>query len=89
MISRARRLDMPVNDAGMMQEFLVEETSLDDWGRNLRVNLTAPFLMIRAALPHLRPARGSIVNIGSTEEIGSNPKHAAYGDCARNRAMWR
>lgn len=84
-ISRAGRLDVLVNNAGMMQEFLVEETSLDDWERNLRVNLTAPFLMIRAALPHLRPARGAIVNIGSTEGIGSNPKHAAY--CASKAGL--
>ncbi|MDR0809287.1 MAG: SDR family oxidoreductase [Gemmobacter sp.] len=82
-IGRAGRLDVLVNNAGMMQELLVEETGLDDWERNLRVNLTAPFLMIKAALPHLRAVRGSIVNIGSTEGIGPNPKHAA---CCASKA---
>ena len=37
------------------------------------MNLTVPFLLIKAALPHLRKVRGSIVNIGSIEALGSNP----------------
>src|SRR5262249_53549928 len=49
-IERAGRLDVLVNNAGMMQEATVEDMSLEDWQRNLTVNLTAPFLMIRAAL---------------------------------------
>ena len=40
----------------MMREAPVGETSLDDWEQTLRVNLTAPFLLIRAALPLLRAA---------------------------------
>ncbi len=70
LIERAGQLDVLVNNAGMMQEVAVEEMSLEDWQRNLTVNLTAPFLMTKAALPHLRATRGSIVNVGSTEGIG-------------------
>jgi meso-butanediol dehydrogenase / (S,S)-butanediol dehydrogenase / diacetyl reductase len=77
-VDRAGKLDVLVNNAGMMQEAMVEAMSLDDWQRSLTVNLTAPFLLIRAALPHLRTTRGSIVNTGSIEGIGSNPGHAAY-----------
>lgn len=84
-VARARRLDVLVNNAGMMQEARVEEMSLEDWERTLRVNLTAPFLLIKAALPHLRAARGSIVNIGSIEGLGSNPQHAAY--CASKAGL--
>lgn len=50
-ITRAGRLDVLVNNAGMMQEIAVEEMSLEDWERNLNVNLTTPFLLIKAALP--------------------------------------
>jgi len=75
---RAGRLDVLVNNAGVMQEALVEDMSLDDWQRTIAVNLTAPFMMIKAALPHLRKAGGTIVNIGSIEGLGSNPRHAAY-----------
>lgn len=78
LIGRTGRLDILVNNAGFMQEASVEEMSLADWSRMMMVNLTAPFLLIKAALPHLRATRGAIVNIGSIEGIGCNPKHAAY-----------
>lgn len=84
-VGRARCLDVLVNNAGVMQEATVEAMSVDDWQRTLAINLTAPFLMIRAALPHLRATRGSIVNIGSIEGLGSNPGHAAY--CASKAGL--
>lgn len=84
-IERAGKLDVLVNNAGMMQEAAVEAMSLEDWQRNITVNLTAPFLMIRAALPHLRKTRGNIVNTGSIEGLGANPHHAAY--CATKAGL--
>ena len=84
-ITRAGRLDILVNNAGVMRQLGVEEMSLDDWEHTLRVNLTAPFLMIKAALPHLKRTRGSIVNIGSIEGLASNPRHAAY--CASKAGL--
>ncbi len=84
-ISQAGQLDVLINNAGMMQEASVNDMSLADWQRNLMVNLTAPFLLIQAALPHLRKTNGSIVNIGSVEGLGSNPGHAAY--CASKAGL--
>ncbi len=84
-IRSAGRLDVLVNNAGMMQEARVEDMSLTDWQRSLMVNLTTPFLLIKAALPHLRKVKGAIVNIGSIEGLGANPSHAAY--CASKAGL--
>ena len=71
-------LDILVNNAGLMREGTALEMSPNDWAETLQVNLTAPFLLTKAALPHLIARKGSIVNIGSIEGLGSNPRHAAY-----------
>jgi meso-butanediol dehydrogenase / (S,S)-butanediol dehydrogenase / diacetyl reductase len=84
-IARTGRLDVLINNAGMMLEAGIEELSLEDWQRNLNVNLTAPFLLIRAALPYLRKTRGNIVNTGSVEGMAANPGHAAY--CASKAGL--
>jgi len=81
----AGRLDILVNNAGVMRQAAIEDMNPADWAHDLAVNLTAPFLMIRAALPHLRAARGSIVNVGSIEGLGANPGHASY--CASKAGL--
>ncbi len=85
LIASAGGLDILVNNAGVMTESSVENMALDDWQHTLHVNLTAPFLLIKAAMPHLRIAKGSILNIGSIEGLGSNPNHAAY--CASKAGL--
>jgi NAD(P)-dependent dehydrogenase (short-subunit alcohol dehydrogenase family) len=66
---RAKRLDILVNNAaGKSEHFMsdLEALPLEDWEQVLRVNLTAPFLCVKAAIPLMRAAgRGSIVNIAS------------------------
>lgn len=84
-IETAGRLDVLVNNAGMMKESSVAEMALEDWLLTLQVNLTAPFLLIKEAMPHLAKTSGSIVNIGSIEGLGSNPRHAAY--CASKAGL--
>ena len=84
-IARAGRIDVLVNNAGQMQEIGIADMTLAMWQDNLMVNLTAPFLMIRSALPALRRTRGSIVNIGSVEGLAANPGHAAY--CASKAGL--
>ena len=84
-IDQSGQLDVLINNAGIMQEALIEDMSLADWQRSLTVNLTAPFALIKAALPYLRKTKGVIVNVGSIEGLGSNPTHAAY--CASKAGL--
>lgn len=78
-VEKAGRLDILINNAGLMREGTVEESSVEDWHLQMQVNLTAPFLLIRHAMPMLRVDGGAIVNVGSIEGLGSNPRHPAYG----------
>ncbi|EGD25586.1 SDR family oxidoreductase [Rhodococcus hoagii] len=59
-------VDVLVNSAGILEESLLSEMSLDMWRRTLDVDLTGIFLMCRAAVPAMIAARsGRIVNIAS------------------------
>ena len=58
------RLDVVVNAAGTPGT--VEDLSVEGWDRTLNENLRAPFLLSKAAFPHMRDAGGgTIINISS------------------------
>lgn len=78
-VERLGGLDILVNNAGIMFEKTVDEMTEADWDQMMDINLKAPFLLTKAAMPHLRKRPGaSIVNIGSIEGLASNPGHPAY-----------
>ena len=81
----AGQLDILINNAGVMREGTVEETSEDDWHLQLQINLTTPFLLIRHAMGLFKRGGGAIVNVGSIEGLGSNPRHPAY--CASKAGL--
>jgi NAD(P)-dependent dehydrogenase (short-subunit alcohol dehydrogenase family) len=73
------RLDILVNNAGIGVAGDVEHTSLADWERTLRVNLTGVFLGIKHAIPAIRrTGGGSIINLSSIEGLVGDPTLAAY-----------
>src|SRR5215216_2023411 len=60
------RIDISINAAGTDAPGTVEQLSVEGWDRTLDVNLRAPFLLSKAAFPHMREAgSGTIVNISS------------------------
>ncbi|MFC0542548.1 SDR family NAD(P)-dependent oxidoreductase [Kutzneria chonburiensis] len=73
-------VDVLVNNAGVMDSMsAVADTSDEMWERVLGVNLTAPFLLTRAALPHmLAKERGAIVFTASEAGLRGSASGAAY-----------
>lgn len=68
-----------VNNAGMAHSRLFVDTTLEDWQALLNVNLTAPFLCVKAVLPFmLREGAGRIVNIASVWGLVGGSTEVAY-----------
>jgi NAD(P)-dependent dehydrogenase (short-subunit alcohol dehydrogenase family) len=59
------RLDALCNVAGVLKLANSHEMPIADWNLVMAVNLTAPFLMSKAAIPHLLDSEGAIVNVTS------------------------
>ena len=60
------RIDAIVSNAGINANGPLRETTTEAWNRVLAVNLTATFLLARAAEAELRSRRGCLVTIAST-----------------------
>jgi 3-oxoacyl-[acyl-carrier protein] reductase len=68
-----------VNNAGIIDDQLVEQTALTQWERVLRVNLTGPFLMSRAVIPTMIDQTwGRIINISSNSVRIPSAGQSAY-----------
>jgi NAD(P)-dependent dehydrogenase (short-subunit alcohol dehydrogenase family) len=76
---RHDRLDVILNNAGVDVTLPVDELTVENWDRIVGVNLRAPFVLSRAAFPHLKRQRsGSIVNIVSTAAKRAWANASAY-----------
>ena len=82
------RVDVLVNTAGFAETAPLARTTLESWGRHLDVNVTGPFLCMRAVVPGMTErGSGSIVTVASTAgRVGApytiaytSSKHAAVG----------
>lgn len=79
-VERFGGVDVLVNNAGIMDAMTAAADVTDaEWDRVLRVNLTAPFLLTRAVLPHMLAAgKGAIVNTASEAGLRGSAAGAAY-----------
>lgn len=79
------RLDALCNVAGMIVFAHAHEMKTADWEKVLAVNLSAPFYLIQASIPHLLETNGAVVNVTSSGAIVGEAYLAAY--CATKAGL--
>jgi NAD(P)-dependent dehydrogenase (short-subunit alcohol dehydrogenase family) len=79
------QIDLLVNNAGIFESEALENISVEQWDAMFTTNTRAPFLVAKAAYPHLRAAKGRIVNIGSLGGLHPWATHAHY--CTSKAAL--
>ena len=72
------QLDILINNAGIFESVALEKISVEQWDGMFATNTRAPFLMAKAAHPHLRAAKGRILNIGSLGGLHPWATHGHY-----------
>jgi NADP-dependent 3-hydroxy acid dehydrogenase YdfG len=78
-VERWDRLDVLVNNAGLMLLSPIDRARVEDWRRMLDLNLLGLMAATRAALPHMRRQKdGHVVNISSTAGRVANPDASVY-----------
>ena len=78
-------LDILVNSAGIIYHATAEETTDEQWLQTMAVNVNGMFYLCRAALPHLRQSKGTIINIASDAALTGSYHLTAY--CASKGAV--
>jgi len=86
-VSKRSSINGLVNAAGIVLPGGTTTTSRRDWDATLSVNLTAPWLCTKYAVPAFGPEGGSIVHIGSTASLVGFPGLAAYAASKGGLAM--
>lgn len=71
-------LHVLANVAGVLRSTHSHETPDADWALMIGVNLSGPFYLSRAAIPHLLETRGNIVNVASTAGMMGQAYLTAY-----------
>ncbi|GER24439.1 3-oxoacyl-ACP reductase [Zafaria cholistanensis] len=77
-LERFGSIDGLVLNAGIVRPGTVGELATDDWDAMVRTNLTGPFLLAKAALPHLIATGGSIVGIASAAALRASAGIPGY-----------
>lgn len=77
-LSRWGKINILINNAGIVSSGNVEQTSIEEWERSMDINIRSVFLMSRLALPYLRDTGGVIVNNASVVALKGVRNRAAY-----------
>lgn len=71
-VARFGRLDVLVNNAGIVRPGSLTEASVEDWRATMATDVDSVFYFCRAAVPHLLAQRGCIVNVSSVSGLGGD-----------------
>lgn len=77
-VEKLGKLDIVVNNAGVMDWSRADEYPVERWQRVISINLNAVFFVSKYAVPHLLETRGNIVNMSSAASLAGVPFAAAY-----------
>lgn len=72
------KLDAVVNNAAWVVRSDIHTTDAAMFDKIMAINVRAPFLMIKAALPHLQESRGCVINIGSLNAFSGESNLLPY-----------
>ena len=79
-------INILVNNAGMGTDGSITDAKLDEWRKTLEINLIGPFMLMRAAIPHIiKNGGGSVVNISSLASLRAIPHKSVY--CASKAGL--
>jgi len=79
-LARFGKIDILVNNAGVCLPGSIEDQTPETWLKSMEINVTAPFMLTRAAVPHMKASgKGRIINLGSIMSDFGGPSLCAYG----------
>ena len=84
-VAKFGKVNILMNNAAIQVNKFVEDTTPDEWARQMAVNVGGVFLCAKYTLPHLRKTKGCIVNMSSVNATFVEPMCAGY--CATKAAI--
>lgn len=72
------RLDVLVNNAGIVKMDSVIDFNVNDFDRQINVNLKAPIVLTNLAIPHLEKTKGNVVNVSSVASFKPAKNFTSY-----------
>jgi NAD(P)-dependent dehydrogenase (short-subunit alcohol dehydrogenase family) len=79
------RINVLFNNAAIQVNKTIEDTTFEEWNREIAINLGGVFLCSKYSLPHLRKTKGCVINMASVNGFFVEPMCAGY--CATKGAI--
>ena len=84
-LRRCGKIDVLMNNAAIQVNKFIEDTTPEEWSRQMAINVGGVFLCSKYFLPHLRATKGCIINMSSVNATFVEPMCAGY--CATKAAI--